>query len=120
MNIIMSNELGTVTFTKRVISDIAYQVALKCYGIVGMASRNKKDGIVSLLKSDNSGKGVDIIDSGTEEGIIVELHIIVQYGVNITTVCQSIAHRVRYTLEKTVGTKIKSVNVRVEGIRVSE
>ena len=116
--VLLTNDLGSVFYEKRVLSDIAYQVASKCYGIVGMAARNKKDGIVSLLKSDNSSKGIDIIDN-TPDGITVELHIVVQYGVNIQTVCESIAHRVRYTLESAMGIVLKSVNVKVEGIRIS-
>ena len=52
-----SGDLGEVTISNNVISEIAGAVATKCYGVVGMASRNKKDGIVNLLKPDNATKG---------------------------------------------------------------
>lgn len=119
MSLISTNSLGTIFTSKNVIADIAGNVTTKCYGIVGMASRNKKDGIVNLLKHDNINKGINIIET-EEQQIIVELHIIVEYGINISTVCKSITNRVRYTIENMVGTKIKSINVYVEGIRVSE
>ena len=104
-----SGDLGEVTISNNVISEIAGAVATKCYGVVGMASRNKKDGIVNLLKPDSMTKGISI--TVEEGGVIVEIHLIVEYGINIV-------NRVRYTIENTVGIKVNRINVRVEGVRV--
>ena len=46
--IMINSEYGTVSVENSVIARIAGAVANKCYGVVGMASRSKKDGIVSL------------------------------------------------------------------------
>ena len=108
-----SGDLGEVTISNNVISEIAGAVATKCYG---MASRNKKDGIVNLLKPDSMTKGISI--TVEEGGVIVEIHLIVEYGININTICKSIVNRVRYTIENTVGIKVNRINVRVEGVRV--
>lgn len=116
MQLKSGGSMGEVTIANSVIADVAGAVAGKCYGVVGMASRNKKDGIVSLLKPDTITKGINV--SIEDDGIVAELHIIVEYGVNIKTICQSIVNRVRYTLENLVGLKVKRVNVRVEGVRV--
>ena len=51
-----------------------------------MASRNKKDGIVNLLKPDSMTKGISI--TVEEGGVIVEIHLIVEYGININTICK--------------------------------
>ena len=110
--------LGTVSISNSVIAEIAGAVANNCYGVVGMASRSKKDGIVSLLKPDSMTKGISV--DVEEDGIIVEMHIIVEYGININTACKSIVNHVRYTLENTVGLKVNKVNVRVEGVRVDD
>ena len=83
-----------------------------------MAWRNKKDGIVSLLLPDTVTKGISV--AVHENGVTIEMHIIVEYGININTVCKSIVNRVRYTIEQTVGLKVNQVNVRVEGVRVDE
>ena len=107
-----SGDLGEVTISNNVISEIAGAVATKCYGVVGMASRNKKDGIVNLLKPEGISITVE------EGGVIVEIHLIVEYGININTICKSIVNRVRYTIENTVGIKVNRSNVRVEGVRV--
>lgn len=111
-----NSELGEVSIANSVIADIAGAVATKCYGVVGMASRNKKDGIVNLLKPDSMSKGINV--SIEEEGVVVEIHLIAEYGININTVCKSIVNRVRYTIENAVGIKVNKVNVRVEGVRV--
>ena len=111
-----NSDLGEVSIANNVIAQIAGAVATKCYGVVGMASRNKKDGIVNLLKSDNMSKGINI--SIEDDGVVVEIHLIAEYGVNINTVCKSIVNRVRYTIENVVGIKVNKVNVRVEGVRV--
>ena len=112
------SSLGEIFVSNSVIAEIAGAVAGKCYGVVGMASRSKKDGIVNLLKSDTMTKGINV--NIQEDGISVYLHIIVEYGININTICKSIVNRVRYTLENAVGLKVNSVNVRVEGVRVDE
>lgn len=118
MAILFDNELGDIEISKNVIAKIAGAVATKCYGVVGMASRSKKDGLVSLLNIDNITKGVKVESDG--EGISVELHIIVEYGVNINVICDSIINNVNYKLEQAVGKAVKKVNVLVESVRVGE
>ncbi len=113
-----STEYGEITVSSKVVSEMASNVASSCYGVVGMGSRNKKDGIVNLLRPDNMNKGVDVRSS--EDGMVIDLHIIVQYGINIATVCESVVSRVKYSVEAFVGVTVKKVSVKVEGIRVSE
>ena len=113
-----SGELGEVSINNSVIAEIAGAVATNCYGVVGMAWRNKKDGIVNLLLPDTITKGINV--SVQESGITIEMHIIVEYGININTICKSIVNRVRYTIENSIGLQVNQVNVRVEGVRVDE
>ncbi len=116
MAITFNNELGDITISKTVIAKIAGAVATKSYGVVGMASKNTKDGLVSLLNMDNIAKGVKV--DSDEDGISIVLHIIVEYGVNIHAICDSIIHNVSYRIEKTLGTTVKNVTVQVESVRV--
>lgn len=105
---------GTVSIADGVIAEIAGTVASSCYGVVGMAARSRADGIVNLIKADSS-RGINVL---VEDGaIVVDVHIIVEYGVNINAICKSIVNRVRYALESGVGLKVKRVNVKVEGVR---
>ena len=118
MAIKIMGEYGEAYVENNVLAQIAGYVATKCYGVVGMASRSKKDGIVNLLRGDNMTKGIKI--SAEDKGIVVEMSIIVEYGTNISAVCQSVVNRTKYTIEQNAGLKVSQVKVKVEGIRVDE
>jgi len=109
---------GTVVIESEVIAKIAGYTAAGCYGVVGMAYRSKADGIASLLKKDNYTKGIKV--TVTNKKANIDMHIIVEYGTNITVVCNSIISNVQYQVNKLTGLEVESVNVFVEGFRVQE
>ena len=115
MQLKTNSGLGTVSISNTVIADIAGAVASGCYGVVGMASRSVTDGIVRLLKKSDISKGINVVVQ--DNGIVVDIHIIVEYGVNINAICKSIVSRVRYSLESNVGLKVSRIKVKVEGVR---
>ena len=49
----MSNEMGDITIDREVLAKYAGSAATECFGIVGMASVNVKDGMAKLLKREN-------------------------------------------------------------------
>jgi len=118
MAILINSDLGEISVDNEVIASIAGAVATKSYGVVGMASKNKKDGVIKLLKIDNMSRG--IVVKVEENGIVIDMHIIVEYGVNINAICDSIVHNVEYQLEKNTGLKVTKVNVIVDSVRVKE
>ena len=118
MSILINSDFGEVSVDNNVVASIAGAVASKCYGVVGMAAKNKADGVIRLLKRDGISKGVEV--RVEENGVVVELHIIVEYGVNINAICDSIVHNVQYQLEHNTGLKVTKVNVLVESVRVKE
>lgn len=90
--------------------------ALDCYDIVGMAAKNVKDGIVQLLKRESLTKGIKI--SVNEDKISIDMHIIVEYGTNITAIAENTISTVKYKVETVCGIDVEQVNVFVEGVRV--
>lgn len=118
MAILIDSKLGEISVNNDVVAQIAGAVATKCYGVVGMASKSKKDGAYKLLKMENMSRGIKVDVEGT--GIVIDLHIIVEYGVNINAICDSITHNVKYKLEHNTGLKVTRVNVLVESVRVKE
>lgn len=113
----IENNYGDIIISKNVIATIAGAVANNSYGVVGMAMRNTTDGIVSLLKTGNLAKGIKI--EIEDNALIIDMHIIVQYGVNITAICDSIMHNVSYQVAEMTGFEVKDVNVYVESMRVA-
>ncbi len=70
---------GEISIENQVIAKYAGICALGCFGIVGMAMVNMKDGIAKLLTRDNIRKGVFV--SVNNNKITIDFHIIVSYGV---------------------------------------
>jgi len=113
----INNDYGEINIETDVIARIAGHAAMDCYGIVGMASKNVKDGIVQLLKRENVTRGVSLATS--EAGIIITLHIIVEYGTNIPAICESLIGAVQYNIESYVGLPVEKVDVFVDGLNVA-
>lgn len=112
----MENEHGNIVIDSDVVAKFAGHAALDCFGIVGMASLSVKDGIVKLLRGENVSRGVSVIMG--EDGIIINFHIIVSYGVNIKTVVKNLVSTVKYQVEDYTSMNVQKINVFVEGVRV--
>jgi len=109
-------ELGMVTIDNEVIARIAGLAAMDCYGIVGMAARSVKDGLVRLLKIETLTRGVVL--SINENVLTIRLHIIVEYGTNIPAIANSLTDTVKYKVFEYTGLNVEKIEVFVDGIRV--
>ncbi len=116
MAIKTETERGAIIMSNTVIAHIAGMVATGCYGVVGMAYKNAGDSFASLLKWDSITKGIKVTTE--DDKISIDLHIIVEYGVNIKVISDSIISNVRYNVESMTGFRVGRVTVNVEGIRV--
>ena len=110
---------GSVTIESEVIAKIAGYVAAMSYGVVGMAYRSKSDSVASLLKKDNYTKGIKVSVSDDDK-ISIDIHIIIEYGVNINVIGKSIIKNVKYQVRHMTGLEVEQVHVCVEGFRVQE
>ena len=110
---------GEITISNAVFTTITGAAATNCFGVKGMAYRSVKDGLVHLLRPEAMSKGVKVTynDEGT---VSIELHIIVENGVNIATVCRSIMSEVKYMVRKNTGVDVRDVNVCVDSISVAQ
>ena len=112
----MDNQLGSVIIDENVIATYAGSVAVECFGIVGMAAVNVKDGLVKLLKKEHLTHGIEV-EVDQENNINIDFHVIVAYGVGITAVADNLIETVTYKVEKFTGMKINKINIHVEGYR---
>ncbi|MEY8333860.1 Asp23/Gls24 family envelope stress response protein [Lachnospiraceae bacterium 47-T17] len=117
MNGQLTNSLGTVTIETDVIATYAGSIAVECFGIVGMAAVNMKDGLVKLLKRDYLSHGINVT-VGENNEISIDFHVIISYGVSIFTVADNLKQTVKYRVEEFTGMKIDRINIFVEGVRV--
>jgi len=112
----IENAYGDIEISTKVFADLAGYAATGAYGVVGMANRSKTDGIVRLLKKDAIDKGVKVTVDGGD--VVIELHIMVEYGVNIRAISDSIINKVRYFVESSTGFNVRKVTVHVDAIHV--
>ena len=110
------SEQGEITVSSAVFSNITGMAATNCFGVKGMAYRSMTDGLVHLLRREAMSKGVSITYHD-DNSISIELHIIVENGVNLVAVCRSIMSEVRYVVSKTTGVEVRSVDVFVDSMR---
>ena len=111
------NDKGEIQISSEVFTTITGAVATSCFGVKGMAARSKKDGLVHLLRREAMSKGVKVTYNA-DGTVSIELHIIVENGVNIATVCRSIMGEVKYVVTKNTGVEVREVNVFVDSITV--
>jgi Uncharacterized protein conserved in bacteria len=112
----IKNELGNIFIDNEVIARIAGMAAMDCYGIVGMAIKNVKDGFVHLLKRESLTKGIKLYDN--DNLLSLDLHIIVEFGTNISAIVETLTSTVKYRLEENLGFNVDKINIFIEGIRV--
>lgn len=113
----MNTDIGEIIIDNDVLAKYAGASAVECFGVIGMASVNMKDGIVKLLMRDNLSHGVNVI-TDEDNKITIDLHIIVSYGVSISAVADNLISNVKYNVEEFSGLEVEKINIFVEGVRV--
>ena len=112
----LSTNMGNVYIDNNVIAKCAGTAAVECFGIVGMAMVSMKDGLVKLVKREYISKGVNVtVDENND--ITIDFHVIVAYGVNISTIADNLVSNVKYKVEDFTGMEIDKINIYVEGVR---
>ena len=112
----IKSTVGNVSIDSEVIAQYAGTVAVECFGIVGMATVNVKEGIVRLLKKDSITHGINVSLSNDE--LTLDFHVFIAYGVSIQAVTDNLVSSVKYKVEEFTGLKIAKINIYVEGVRV--
>ena len=112
-----NNDKGSVTVSAAVYTEIAGTAATNCFGVKGMAARSVQDGLFHLLRKESMGKGVRV-EFHEDNTISIDLHIMVDHGVNLQAVGGSIISEVRYVVTKCTGTEVRAVNVYIDSMMI--
>ena len=106
-------ELGSIRIGSEAIAQIVGHTAAECYGVVGMAGK----GLKRLLARDKLTQGIGV--SGTGDGLKLDLHVVVEYGLNLAEVAATVRSRVAYEVERLTGLTVAAVEVHIEDVRRS-
>ena len=112
----ISTELGEIIVDTDVIAKYAGTIAVECIGIVGMATKNVKDGLVNLLRNENLSNGINV--TVEDNRLCLDFHVIVAYGVSISAVSDNLIETVKYKVEEFTGIGVEQINIYVESVRV--
>lgn len=107
------NHLGKIKITDNYFKDLVGNVVTECFGVVGMVQTNAQK--FFLKKKDSIDSGVKIVLK--DNLLYIDIHIVVLYGANISSIVKSIAHKVTYAVEETTDCKVGKVNVFIDQMK---
>jgi uncharacterized alkaline shock family protein YloU len=107
-------ERGRLEVLEPAVAAVAGHAAINCYGVMGMAARNLRDGVFTLVRRENMHRGVEI--RRLPEGLVIDLFVVVQYGTRIQEVAHNLQETVKFALERAVQVPVIEVNVTVQGV----
>ena len=111
----MITDKGEIRISTEVFTNLTGAAATNCFGVKGMAVRSKTDGLVHLLRRESMSKGVKVLCN--EDGTVsIQLHIIVDAGVNLMAVSRSIMNEVRYNVTRLTGVEVRNVDVCIDSM----
>lgn len=113
---IKNTEFGSIEVSREVVETLAGLAAVDCYGLVGMVAQDLQSGLSSILGIESIRKGVTV--KATEKGLVIDVFVIVGYGIKILEVAHSVMQKVAYMLEGKAGLPVAAVNVNVKGVKV--
>lgn len=110
---------GKIEVSPQAIRRVASRAVMDSYGVVGLAHPRRRDGLVEILQRDAHHKGV-VVRLHEDEQVVIDLYVVMEYGIRICEVARNIASAVKFAVEKALGLPVMQVNVNVQGIRVSD
>ena len=112
----IENHLGRIEIAQEYFEYLIGNAVSSCYGVAGMVKSGTRQGLRSVFtKKSFADEGIRV---RSENGkLIVDLHICVIYGMNISEIAKSIVNKVRYTVEEATGLSVRKVNVFVDGMK---
>ncbi|MBQ9414578.1 MAG: Asp23/Gls24 family envelope stress response protein [Clostridia bacterium] len=112
----LENHLGNIELSEEYFACLIGNAASSCFGVAGMCQSGTKQGLRKLFsKRTYADEGVRVRSEGKK--LIIDLHIMVIYGMNISAITKSIVNKVRYTVESATGLEVKKVSVYVDGMK---
>lgn len=108
---------GQIDVSPTAIASIANEAVLSCYGVIGTASKDLANGIATALSWERK-RGVDVHVKDGE--IIVDVHVIIEYGTRIAAVARNVMSVVKFSVEQALGVPVAEVNVHIERLHISD
>jgi uncharacterized alkaline shock family protein YloU len=111
----LTSPLGRITISTGAIGQIVGQTASRCYGVVEMGGGVGRRAVGRLLPRNRIMPGITVAGDG--DGVALDLHVVVEYGLNLAEVAATIRSQVQYEVERLTGLRVSSVDVHIQDVR---
>lgn len=111
------NVLGHIHMSPQAIATLASLAVMDCYGVVGMTNKNLAGDVAEILQKESWRRGVEVRFNGDQ--IIIDLYVVLEYGLRLSEVAHNIMSSVKYCVEKALGVPVAEVNVHIQGVRMN-
>ena len=111
---VLASPLGRITIASGAIAQIVAETALECYGVVGMKGSLRG----RMARGKAHARGIEV-GRDPDGGVTVDLHVVVEYGLNLAEVASSVRNRVAYEVERLTALPVLAVEVHVDAVRAS-
>lgn len=108
---------GLVEIAESAIVSVIRDSVLSCYGVVDLGPRPSQSALRRRLRRNDPSRGIEI--EKTDDRLVIDLSIVVEYGTPIFTVAQNVMQTVKFRVEHLLDLTVERVNVNVDGLRVS-
>ena len=115
LNVSEDTSLGKVEIAPEVIEVIAGIAAAEVDGLFAMRG-NFASGVVEKFGKKSHSKGVKV--ELTDNGVLIDLFVVLNFGVSIPEVAQNLQSNIRQTLKNMTALEIDEINVHVVGIQM--
>lgn len=111
------NQFGFIDISHKAVADIAGNAVMGCYGVVGMARQNGREGLLEILSGNHVSKGVSV-QFLEDESASIEVFVILEQAIKVSVVAENIIDAIKYQVEHQTGIKVVHIGVNVVGIRI--
>jgi uncharacterized alkaline shock family protein YloU len=109
---LIETEYGTIDIKNDVIRDLVYKAVIESYGAVEMYG---KSGFFDKILGKSEDKGINV--SEDDEHLIIDLYLILEYGLPIKKVAENIQENVHHRVKSMLNFENLKVNVNVSGLK---
>jgi uncharacterized alkaline shock family protein YloU len=103
-------ERGRLTIAREAVAEIVAETTLGCYGVVGLSSGSR---VGRMFRRE----GISV--EGGPHALRIEVHVVVEHGLNLAEVASTVRSQVAYDVERLTGLSVQSVEVVIQRVRQS-
>jgi uncharacterized alkaline shock family protein YloU len=103
-------EHGRLTIAREAVAEIVAETTLGCYGVVGLSAGSR---VGRMFRRD----GISV--EGGPLSLGIEVHVVVEHGLNLAEVAATVRSQVAYEVERLTGLGVAAVEVVIQRVRAS-